>query len=140
MSTLRVMFGVLGFLLVTSSYALDRLKPCDVIYLSNNSAQTFEVSGIYSDSQERLKTTILAPYTAQETIVLETLRSCSGNTEKIHCQAMWLVCHPKITLIIKTADQKTILLSEMIHANDAISINAGPLADSPMILINDVPR
>lgn len=129
------------FISAQTSYALQIQNPCDFIYLNNNSEQTLEVSGIYPDSKERLKTIVLKPYETQQSIALKTLGTCSGNTSKIHCNAMWFVCHKNINLVVKTADNGKTLLSGLIHANDTLSINKCLTCDQPsIVLINDTPQ
>ena len=129
------------FISAQTSYALEMPNHCDHFYLTNDSGQTLEASGIYPDSKERLKTIILKPYETQQNITLESLRTCGGNTSKIHCNAMWLVCHKDINLVIKTTDTGTTLFSGLIHANDTVSINTCLTCIKPSIVfINDIPQ
>lgn len=138
MTILRVVLWLTCFLSAQPSYAVEIPRHCNAIYLSNNSEQAFEVSGNYPDSQDKLKTILLAPYTAQQSISLETVKTCSGNTKKIHCNAMWVICHKNINIVIKNANTEDILLSEVIHENDSVSINQCTTCDKPsIVLINE---
>ena len=132
---------LVGFFGAQTSYAIIINSYCDLMYLNNNSGQALEVSGIYPDSEEILQTTVLKPYETQQSIVLETLRTCSGNTSKIKCHAIWRACHKNIKLVLKTVDTGTILFSGFIYAKDTLSINKGLANNQPLIvLINDIPQ
>lgn len=130
------------FISAQTSYALEMPNHCDHFYLTNDSGQTLEVGGIYPDSKESLKPIILKPYQTQQNITLQTLRTCGGgNPSKIHCNAMWLVCHKNINLIVKTADTGKTIFSGLIHENDTSSINTCLTCIKPLIvLINDIPQ
>ena len=131
----------LCFVSAQTCYALEIPNHCDHFYLTNRSGQTLEAGGIYPDSKENLKTIVLKPYEPQQSIALQTLRTCDGNTSKIHCNAMWLVCHKDINLVIKTTDTGTTLFSGLIHANDTVSINTCLTCNHPsIVLINDIPQ
>lgn len=140
MLTLRTLL-LACFFCTQTVYALDINSHCDLVYLNNSSGQAFEVSGIYPDSEEILQTIVLKPYETQQSIALETLRTCGGNTSKIHCHAMWRACHKNIKLVVKTVDTGTTLYSGLIYAKDTLSINKCLTCDHPLIvLINDIPQ
>jgi len=123
-----------------TSYALMP-NNCGVIYINNNSEQTLEVNGIYPDTKEVLKTVTIEPHTTQQSIALGTMRSCGGNTNNIHCHAIWVACHKTINLTVKTLETGTTILSGLITANDSLSFNTPLNGDLPSdVLINDMPQ
>lgn len=139
MSILRlILFSCIFY--VHNAYASELYNDCGVIYINNNSENTLEVNGIYSDSDEKLKTLIIEPHTSQQIISMKTLRTCAGNTSKIHCHAMWVACHKNINLIVKTLDTGMILLTKYVQVNDSLSFNQSFYGDKIIVvLINDIP-
>lgn len=138
MSILRlILFSCVFY--VHNTYALELYNDCGVIYINNNSEHTLEVNGIYPDSNEKLKTLIIEPHTSQQSLSMKTLRTCAGNTSKIHCHAMLIACHKKINLTVKTIDTGIILLSRPMLVNDSLSFNQSFSDEKIIVLINDVP-
>ena len=129
------------FLSANVSYALILPDQCGAIDINNNTEKTLEISGIYPDSEEALKPFIIDPYMTQQHLSLGTVRSCAGNTRKIHCNAMWIHCHKTINLTIKVLDTGKTSFSAILKANDFLSVNTPLHSDeAPVILINDIPQ
>lgn len=128
------------FFFAQTSYALMP-NNCGFIFINNHSEQILEVSGVYPDTKEVLNRVTIQPYAAQQSITLGTMRSCAGNTNKIHCNVIWVACHKTINLTVKTSDTGTTLLSRLINANDSLSFNSPFDDDKPSyVLINDIPQ
>jgi hypothetical protein len=122
-----------------STYARTLPNQCSMIHVYNNSEEILDVRGVYPDTKETLKSMILESNTTQQNIPLRTLRTCGGNTDKIHCHAVWMVCHKDINLTVTLPDTDMLLFSGVMHEGDSLSVNPCPTCDEPfVVLINDI--
>jgi hypothetical protein len=127
------------FAFTETAYAHVLRNNCNTIHIYNNSEETLDVRGVYPDTKEILKPMTLQSDTTQQDIPLRTLRTCGGNTDKIHCHAVWMVCHKDIKLTVTLPDTDMLLFSGVMHEGDSLSVNPCPTCDNPFIvLINEV--
>ena len=138
MSILKTLL-LICFAFTQASYAQALPNHCNMIHIYNNSGEELDLRGVYPDTKEILKSVILASDTAQQDIPLSTLKTCGGNTDKIHCHVMWITCHKDINLTVALPDTDMLLFSGVIHEGDSLSVNKCPTCDTPFIaLVNGV--
>jgi hypothetical protein len=130
---------IIFFTCTQTAYAHVLRNNCNMIHVYNNSEETLDVRGVYPDTKEVLKSMTLPSDTTQQDIPLRTLRTCGGNTDKIHCHVVRMACHKDINLTVTLSDTDMILFSGVMHEGDSLSVNPCPRCDKPFIvLINDV--
>lgn len=137
MAIVRLFILLIGLVGSAANAAVFNTQ-CDNIYLLNNTERPMKVRGVYPDTDEKLKSFILQPGSGQQIVSLETIRSCSGNTNKVHCNVVWKQCHKQIHLLVEFIEKGRTAFSSLIHANDTVSFNPAPDGENVLVLINDV--